>query len=217
MKTIAPAALAALSDGSAIVAGAVEIATADPVRVWTGWGQITFDGRTFEPIGDRGLVQVAGGALGGSAQGVSLNLSGIEPEVMQLLDASDAQNAPATLWRLIFSGDGETLLDAHVWSRGRLDQLIREEDIGGTAALKAQVETPAKGLGRRGGRLRSDADQRLVKANDGFFRNISFAGQKTLYWGGRIPANAGTALGGSTAGGSGGGNEPNWRDRVARS
>lgn len=198
MKALSAGALQALDDGTAIVAGAVEVLCAPAVRVWSGLGPLTFDGRTFDPMGDRALVQVAGGALGGSAQGITLSLSGIDPETMALLDAGSVQGAATTLWRLIFSGDGGTLLDYHVWARGRLDQLVREEEIGGTATLTAQLETAARGLGRRGGRLRSDADQRLVKANDGFFKHVSYAGQKTLYWGGRVPANATTALGGQT-------------------
>lgn len=207
MKTIAGSALAALEDGTAIVAGAVEILGTPAVRGWSGYGPITFDGRTFDPLGDYGLVRVAGGALGGSAQGITLTLSGIEPSLLALLDASGVQGASTTLWRLIFSGDGQSLLDFHVWARGRFDQLVTEEKVGESAALTAQLETAARGLGRRGARLRSDADQRLVKANDGFFRNIAFAGQKTLYWGGRKPASAASAVGGGRPSGwlSGGG------------
>jgi hypothetical protein len=204
MKSIAPAALDALAAGTAIVTGAVEILCTPPVRVWGGWHAITLAGQTFEPIGDRGLVEVSGGALGDAAQNITLNLSGIEPATLALLDAAGVSGAPATLWRLIFSGDGNTLLDADIWARGRIDTLERREEIGGTAAITAQLETAAKGLGRRGGRMRSDADQRLLDASDGFFKNVSFAGEKTLYWGGRRPARAGTALGGSSSGFLGG-------------
>ena len=206
MKTISTAALAALDNGTAIVTGAVEILTEPPVRLWGGYGAITFDGRTFDPTGDRGLVQVAGGALGGAAQAITLSLSGIDPEVLVVDDSDEASAAPATLWRLIFSGDGQTLLDAHVWQRGRLDELLREDEIGGSASIIVTLESAARGLGRRGARMRSDADQRLIKANDGFFKNVSFAGDKTLYWGGRKPANAGSALGGSRGGGGFGSN-----------
>ena len=183
MKILAPAALNALADGTAIVVGAVEVAAVPPLCVWSGYGQITFDGRTFDPIGDRGLVQVAGGALGSAAQGITLTLSGIEPEVLELIEADEVAQAPATLWRMIFGGDGMTLLDAHVWARGRLDQLIQEEEVGGMAGLSVLLETAARALGRRGARMRTDADQRLVKANDGFFRNVAYAGEKVLYWG----------------------------------
>lgn len=201
MKTLAPAALAALEAGTAIVSGAVEIACTPVVRVWGGWHEITFDGRTFLPIGDRGLAQVAGGALGDAAQNITLTLSGIDAETIALLDATGLQGAPAVLWRLIFSGDGNTLLDFDVWARGRLDTIQREEEIGGTANIIAQLETAAKGLGRRGARTRSDADQRLIDASDGFFKNVSYAGEKTLYWGGRRPARAGSALPGVGGGG----------------
>jgi hypothetical protein len=217
MKTIAPAALAALEAGTAIVAGAVEIAGDPVLRVWGGYHELTFDGRTFEPIGDRGLVQVAGGALGDAAQNITLSLSGVDPETLALLDAAEVSGAPAVLWRLIFDQAGVTLLDFNVWARGRLDTLEREEEIGGTAAITAQLETAAKGLGRRGARMRSDADQRLVDAADGFFKNTAYAGEKTLYWGGRKPSRAGSVLGGSSGGfGSGIGGFGTSADEVAR-
>jgi hypothetical protein len=210
MKIIAPAALDALAAGQAIVTGAIEIVSDPPLRVWGGWSEIEFDGRTFEGVGDRGLVQVVGGALGDAAQNITLTLSGIEPETLALLDAAEVSGAPTILWRLIFDQTGNTLLDFNVWARGRLDTLQRQEEIGGTASITAQLETAAKGLGRRGARMRSDADQRLIDANDGFFKNVSYAGEKTLYWGGRRPARAGTVVGG------GGGRDVRNRDEVER-
>lgn len=214
MKNITPAALAALQAGTAIVSGAVEIASDPVVRIWGGWAPITFDGRTFDPIGDRGLVQVAGGALGDAAQSITLTLSGIEAPTLALLDASEIKGAPAVLWRLIFDQTGNTLLGFNVWARGRLDTLTTEEEIGGTAAITAQLETAAKGLGRSGARMRSDADQRLINPSDGFFKNVSFAGEKTLYWGGRRPARAGSALPGT--GGGFGGIDGSFPNEVAR-
>ncbi len=211
MKTLAPAALAALEAGNAIVSGAVEIACTPPVRVWGGYHPITFGGRTFDPIGDRGLAQVMGGALGDAAQNITLTLSGIDPETLALLDASEVKGAPAVLWRLIFDQTGNTLLDFDVWARGQVDTLPTDEEIGGTAAIIAQLETAAKGLGRRGSRMRSDADQRLIDPSDGFFKNVSYAGEKTLYLGGRRPARAGSVLPGSGGSGGGGGG---WSDVI---
>ncbi|MAM39347.1 MAG: hypothetical protein CL949_12810 [Erythrobacter sp.] len=194
MKTIAPAALAALDRGDAIVVGAIEIA-ADPVsRVWGGPWPITFDGRTFEPLGDRTMVQVASGALGGQAQSITLTLSGLEPELLELLEAAEVAGAPTTLWRLIFDSSGTVLLGYNVWGRGRLDTLDREEEIGGTATITAKVETPARSMGKRGARMRSDADQRLIDPDDGFFKHVAYAGEKKLYWGGRAPERAGSVL-----------------------
>ncbi len=202
MKTISAAAKAALADGTAIVVGAVKIETTPVIRIWGGNGQLSLPGEPlpFLPVPDRSLVQVAGGALGGAAQAITLTLSGIDPETIAVDDSDSAAGAATTLWRLIFSGDGTVLLGVNVWARGRLDELVREDEVGGTATISAMLETAARGLGRRGSRMRSDADQRLVKANDGFFKNVSFAGEKTLYWGGRMPATARAVLGTAPSG-----------------
>jgi hypothetical protein len=103
------------------------------------------------------------------------------------------------LRRLIFDGSGTRLLDEQIFARGKVDALPIEDIAGGTSTVSASVETAARALGRRGGRMRTDADQRLVKATDGGFSNVSFAAEKTLYWGGKKPATAATSLGGGSA------------------
>lgn len=200
MKSIATEALTALDTGENIVVGAIEISCDPVIRVWGGHRNLTFDGRTFEPVGDRSLVKVAGGALGDAAQSITLQLSGIDDETLALLDASEVAGAPVILWRLIFDQSGKTLLDYTIWGRGSLDTLPREDEVGGTSTITASLETPAKGLGRRGARMRSDADQRLIDPSDGFFKNVAFAGEKQLYWGGRKPSTAGSVVNGGNAG-----------------
>lgn len=201
MKTFTDEAMDAIQLGDAIVGGAVAILSDPPIRLWSGYGILTLDGEDFQPIGDRGLAQATGGTLGSSAQNVTLSLSGIEPEALELLEADEVRGAPVVLYRLIFSGDGLSLLDYHVFQRGRLDLLPIEDEVGGTATIKALVETAARGLGRRGGRMRSDADQRLIDPDDGFFKHAAYAAQKTLYWGGKKPATAGEVF--SYGGGNG--------------
>lgn len=168
------------------------------LRVWGGYGPIELDGETYQGIGDRGLVQQTAGAIGGVAQGLTLTLSGIEPELLVLLDADEIKGGAAVMRRLIFASDGKTLLDYDVWDRGRVDTVETEEVIGGGAAIKLGVESAARGLGRSGARQRSDSDQRLIDANDGYFRVVAYAAEKMLYWGGRKPSRVGST---STLGG----------------
>lgn len=194
MKTFTTAAMAAIRAGTAIVSGAVEILSDPVIRVWGGYGPLPIDGDEYQPIGDRGLAQVSGQSIGGSADGIALILSGVDAEALELLDAEEVRRAPVKLERLIFDGSGEHLLDHHVYSRGRLDPLTVRDTIGDTATIATSIESAARGLGRKGGRMRTDADQRLIKADDGFFKNTSYAGQKTLYWGGQRPATVGSAL-----------------------
>lgn len=204
MKIFTAAAMAEIKAGTAIVGGAVEVLGRVPIRLWSGYGELSFAGRTFQPIGNRALAQVSGGALGGAAQNVTLTLSGIDEKALKLLDAEEVQRAPTTLWRLIFSGDGKRLLDAHVYRRGKLDPIRVRDVIGAEATLTTSIESAARGLGRKGGRMRTDADQRLIRASDGFFRNVSYAAEKTLYWGGQKPSAAGAAFGGMGQGNGGG-------------
>jgi len=169
---------------------------ADPIRVWGGYGPITIDGQVYLGIGDRGLAQQSAGAIGGVAQGLVLTLSGIEPQLLELLDGDEIKSAAVVLRRLIFASDGKTLLDAHVFDRGRIDTVETDETIGQTATIRASVESAARGLGRAGARQRSDSDQRLINSSDGYFKQAAYAGEKMLYWGGRRPSRSGGAVGG---------------------
>lgn len=199
MKSLAAAAMAAIEDGSARVGGAVEILCDPPVRAWSGYGPLVIEGETYDGLGDRDVGIAGGAAIGGIAQNTTLSLSGIEPEVLALLEAAELRRAPVTVRSLIFDSSGTEFLDHFVHRRGRVDRVIVRETSGGTATITLEVESPGRGLGRNTGRLRSDADQRLIDPNDGFFKNVSFAGEKTLYWGGRRPTRAGEATGGSAS------------------
>lgn len=164
---------------------------AEPICLWGGYGPITIEGDVYQGIGDRGIAQQTSGAIGGVAQGITLSLSGVEPEVIALLDADEIQGASVVLRRLIFASDGRTLLDYSVFDRGRVDTIETVETIGGEAAINIAVESAARGLGRSGARQRSDSDQRLISSTDGYFKNTAYAGMKSLYWGGKKPATLG--------------------------
>lgn len=196
MRSIATPALDAIEAGTAIIAGAVEILADDPVRVWSGHWPVELEGEVYLPLGDREIAIGTGASIGGLAQNLQLSLSGIEPEALALLETTGVRGAPVKVWSLIFDGSGTVFLDGFVHRRGRVDRMIVRETSGGTASITIQVESPGRGLGRRTGRLRSDADQRLIKSNDGGFRRVSFAAERTLYWGGRRPSRAGSAVGG---------------------
>jgi hypothetical protein len=56
------------------------------------------------------------------------------------------------------------------------------------------VESAARALGRSGARMRADPDQRLISSTDGYFKFVDIAAEKMLYWGGKVPTNAGSAI-----------------------
>lgn len=196
MKSFSAETLAALASGDMIASGAVWFGLEEALGFWGGHGDLTLSERTFQGIGDAGLVTVSGGSLGGKAEGGELSLSGVDANIAGAVDWRSLRGKPATIYRLIFNGTGARLLDASVYLRGRFDSASIVETPGGTATIKVGVEGPARGLGRRLERMHSDADQRLISETDGGMRRISYAGQKDIYWMGKVPVRAGSAFGG---------------------
>jgi len=190
---------------SILVERGVPVGAGTPLRLWSGYGSLEIGGNAFDGIGGAGLAQQNGSAIGGVAQGMTLSLSGIEPDVLALLDDADQfKGASVVVYRLIFDNSGKNLLDAHVFDRGRLDTIQTDETIGSTATISCAVESAARSLGRSGARMRSDSDQRLISSSDGYFKGVAYAGQKELYWGGKIPVSTGDTHGGVVAGTAGG-------------
>lgn len=204
MKIYSAEALAEIEAGTAMVSGAAWFGGADPVGLWSGDGPLAFVDRgvprAFIGISDRTLATVAAGALGGSEQGISLSVSGIDADTAGRLDLDSLRGVPVILWKLLFNGTGARLLDARVHFRGRVDTAPLEDDIGGASTLTINIEGAARGQGRRSERQRSDADQRLISATDGGLSRVSYAGEKTIHAGGKPPERAGAALGGSYPG-----------------
>lgn len=198
MKTIDTDAMTAIEAGEALVTGAVQITPRDPlldpIRLWGGYGVIQIDGEDYLPLGDKGFAQQNSGAIGGVAQGLTLGVSGIEAAALDLLDADEVKQGSVILYRLIFASDGTELLDAHLFDRGHVDKVDTVETVGGTATINVAIESAARGLGRDGARQRSDSDQRLINATDGYFKFTAYAAEKALYWGGKRPSRAGSAL-----------------------
>ena len=159
---------------------------------------LTISSTEFIGLGDAALAQASAGALGDAAQNVELSLSGVQPDVAARVKLGLLRRAATVVHRLIFDGSGTVLLDQHVFSRGRIDTADTDETAGATATITAQVESAAKSLGRAGGRMRTDADQRLINANDAGFAIVSYAGDKVLYWGGKIPTTAAAVANGSS-------------------
>lgn len=200
MKDFGDAARMAIQENRALSVGAIRIDTQpDPLRVWGGYGDLEIDGETYVGIGDNGLVSVTSAALGGAEQNITLEMSGVDPEVLALYDMTSLRRAAVICYRLVFDSSGQTLLAAPVYSRGRLDQAPKEETAGGTATVRAMVETAARGLGRGGGRMRSLADQSLVDPADDGMKSVSYAGQTTIYFGGKVPSTVAQTITPQTA------------------
>lgn len=195
MKLIDLDALAAYRRGDAVIDGALYLASAPTAyAIWGGVGDLIINGVTYSGIGAHMLCQNSSGAIGGSEQNVTVLISGVEPEHMALIEMASLRRAPYVLWRITRDATGRQLLDVQAYSRGRVDQAPVEETPGGTSTISLMLEGAARGMGRNGGRVASDADQRLIDPDDAGLSAVSFAAEKTLYWGGRPPGMASNVL-----------------------
>lgn len=196
MKTLPEEAEEALAGRAPILAGAARFSFGETYRVWSGYGQLTIDSQDFKGIGARALIVPTGSQGGGSAEGTRLTLSGVDPDVAQTIEDEDYHQKPCTIWRLIFSPD-HVLLGAAVFLRGRVDTVTITEQVGGDSSIEFDIEGPRRDMSRRGARIRSDSDQRVLGGSgDAAMKHISYAARKTLVWG-QKPATAGQVLGGT--------------------
>lgn len=198
MKIVSAQALAALKSSDVVFSASGEFFFGSQTwRLWAGMGEREIEGHVYTGAGARALIVPIVEDLTGAASGVRLTLSGLEPEIAMTIEQEDYHQRPVVLRRLIFASDRLTLLAAPVFFRGRVDVVRFEEQIGEPSALEFYVESGARDLERRGLRVRSNSDQRILGgATDSSLKYVAIAGERSLYWGGQAPQRAGTALGG---------------------
>ena len=195
MRDFGDAARDAIAAGEALSVGAVRIdISPDPICFWGGYGELVIEGQTFLGIGDKGLISATSAAMGGAEENLTLELSGVDPDVLAQWNLSALRRAPVICYRLVFDAHGTTLLAAPVFRRGRIEEAPKSETSGGTATIKALVESAARGLGATGARVRSQADQTLIDPEDDGLKGVSYAGETLVYFGGKIPSTAKAAF-----------------------
>lgn len=195
MKTYSTACQAELDAGTARRAGALKVdSSPTPFRYWGGNGQATLGGEVYDGLGANLMAAVFAGQLGSTETGGTVTLSGVDPDVLAGVDLTAARGCDCVVWELIFDASGRTLLHSEPALLGTADQLQMQDQPGGTSALVLTVLGASAALGKKSGRMATDADQRLIKATDGSLSRISYAGMITLYWGGQRPSQASAAL-----------------------
>jgi len=198
MRSIASAALTRLQSDRVLLSGAVKFAFGTTYRLWGGIGDLVMSGEgTFTGVGATGLITPIASKMGGAAEGVELRLSNLEPGIAATIEAEDYHQKTVTIWRLVFDASGATLLGQSIYLVGRVDTVSIEEQVGGQSTIVMMVEGGRRDMSRAGGRMRADADQRVLGgSSDGAFKHISTAGVRTLYWG-RRPAGPASLNGGA--------------------
>lgn len=186
MRPFSSEAIAALEAGEARIHGALKLIFDETHRYWSGSGILDWGDGDYLGVQSASLLPTLGGALGGDAAGLELGLSGIDPDIAAATLDENFRQKPAIIFRLIFDLDGANLLDARPWLRTKVDDMPLDETIGGASTISLMLEGAARDMQRRGSRMLSDSDQRVLGgALDGSLRKVGVAGQKINYWGQR--------------------------------
>ncbi len=167
------------------------------IRVWTGYGNISWNSQTWTGIGDLGGISevIEGTAL--RANNVVLRLSGI-PQSMLLKALDEVRSGkPATIWFGALDSNGAVVADPFLAFKGLIDtaELIEGAETG---TVKVNIESELITLQQPRESRYTDEDQQQKYPGDKGFEYVPKLQEWNVLWGG-----TGAAI--PTTGGGGGG------------
>jgi hypothetical protein len=162
------------------------------VGFFSGIGTIVYSGVTFHGAGTLFDIDKIGGALDGTAVGLSVRLNGdartdLDATALAQIESIPYQGRPFWLYRRYMHPETYAEIATELFFRGYIDVIDHNITEGGEVYLEAKVESRSLDLGRSGYRMRTDADQRQIDANDGFFRNIGTVSKREIKWANQAP------------------------------
>jgi hypothetical protein len=169
-----------------------------------GQGKITYGGVDYLGCGPL-LKEIAiETTADGTVSQYNLELSGLDPEILATVEAEDYHQKPILRQSAYIDEDGVTMLNVRTVGVGRIDFITRNDYP--KAKLVVTVTGGSQLVKGRGGRRRTDADQRRLAhpVVDRFFERVSGAGQQTRYWGMKNPIRPSGTQGIGGGGGSSG-------------
>lgn len=162
------------------------------LRMWTGYGDLVWDGHTWTGAGDMGEVSEIEEAVELAAKGASLRLNGIPPDIAAASLTENYQGRACVLYLGAMSAAGALVANPYPILSGRMDQ-IEKQDQGKTASLQLTVENRLVDLNRNRERRLTDEDQQTDYPGDKGFEFVNSLQNKQLLWGNSTtPTDAGT-------------------------
>lgn len=153
-----------------------------PVRVWSGLGDVQWDGATWRGVGDLMGISSVEESADVRSNVVTLTLAGVPNSVIDIAMSDAWKNRIARIWFAVFEPDGSLAAEPTLVLRGRMDQLTYSE--GETANFALTVETRLADLERPRVRRYTTEDQQQEYPGDrGFDYVESIAAGAELAWG----------------------------------
>lgn len=153
-----------------------------PVRMWSGIGDLVWNGKTFQGAGQFGRIAGATETTELRAVGRTMELSGIDPAIAALALGEDYQDRPARTWLALLDANGLVIPDPVLLFDDTMDTMTIR-DSAATASIQLAVESELTGLLQASERRYTDLDQKIDHPEDKFFEYVAALEEKELLWG----------------------------------
>ena len=164
---------------------AVEVDFADDVttRAWTGYGEIEIDGETYLGLGTFINISTIEEATENKATGMTLQLTGVPPEVVATALGEDYQGNPCRIYLGALEVDtGVVINDPYNIFTGRIDTM--NLTFGGDEArITLSVESRLIDFERAPDRRLTPEDQKLDFPGDEGLEYVASIQEKEISWG----------------------------------
>jgi hypothetical protein len=151
-----------------------------PVGIWSGYGDLTWDGKSFLGAGELLSISSVEESSEIEAKGASVTLSGIPSAYLSLALTEPYQGRSCTIYFGVRLASGSVEF-TEVFS-GELDQMNITENAD-TTTIAVSAENVLIRLERPVIRRYTDQDQRTRFATDGGFKFVAALQDKEIYWG----------------------------------
>lgn len=179
MRSLSPAAVAALAARPVGLAQLVTLTLTATLRLNTTPWDLTWGGNTYLGAASLGSIDVIEDSPG-EVKGLQFQLSGVGSDYIAICLAEPVQGKPVTIYTAIFDAASQVADAVLEWS-GRLDTMTLREE-GGAAVISVTAEHVGIDLLRPCNLLFSNQDQQRLYAGDDFSEYVVDQADQQIIW-----------------------------------
>lgn len=151
------------------------------VRVWSGIGELTWDGRVWQGVGSLGGISPLTESTDFSANGAKLQLSGIPSDYLSIALAEHYQGRNANIYLGLLDTAGQVIADPIKLFAAKMDTMEIMEGVE-TSVITLNIESRAISLKRTKERRYTHEDQQIDFPGDRGFEYVAGLQDKEIIW-----------------------------------
>lgn len=155
-----------------------------PIYAWTGIGPISWNGQTWQGVGDIGQISGLNEATDSQATGPTFSLNGAPSSTVSLVFADNYNGRTVKAWLGMRDTNTDAITaDPYPVFVGRMDMVEITRDDGATCDIAVHAESKNYAPNQADDRRWNDGDQQIDFPGDTGFAYLSSVGQRSILWG----------------------------------